>query len=119
MQKVELSPFEQKLLEPLDELVEDLLVKQLVAPHLGNALASKLFRAAVQSIAMTVKIGESRGLSGYRDKQLDFMTASLMETYAAELKTLDSDPQRFSDMLKTAEHMRGILARLASKDSGE
>jgi hypothetical protein len=119
MKKVELSPSEQKLFVPLYDLIEDLFVKQLVAPHLGNAIASKLFRAAVQSVAITVKIGESRGLSGYRDKQLDFMTAALIETYAAELQVLDTDSGRFADMMATAEKMRGVLKRLAEKGSHE
>ena len=112
MPKISLSDSEIRLFEPLEAILEDFTVKQLVAPHLGNAFASTLFRAAIRSVALSVKISEAQGLKDCRNSQLEFMISSLQETYTAELRALDSAPERFDQMLQDAAKMRELLLRL-------
>ena len=99
-----LTDHEVELMKPVESVISDLMLTQMMYPPTSNAIASTLCQAAVRSVALAVMMSERK--SGpdldFRARQLDFLVAQMTEAYAAEIRRIEASGDSFNRMVDIA-----------------
>ena len=96
-----LTDKEVELMRPIESVISDLMLTQMMFPGTSNAIASTFCQAAVRSIALAVMMSERKTGPDpeLRARQLDFMVAQMTEAYAAEIKRIEDSGDSFKRII--------------------
>lgn len=113
---MKLTDAEAMILAPYEAVLADLYAVQLAAPTFGITVSSVQMRDAVRSAALYIVQAEHAGEpKTTRAKHLEHMLSAVQETFANELKLLDSKPEALDDLLRAGKHFADIATQKFGK----
>ena len=97
---MKLTPIEQLLLAPYEKEIVDLYAVQVAVPQFGIVASSVQMRDAIRSAVLYIALSERAGEpKSTRAKHLEHMLSAVQETFAADLKWIDENPEELNNLI--------------------